>query len=235
MSDNINYEELKIFINKHKNYFGKNLDSALKVIENAEQSKSTPKPINILNRLEDLNIKRGDAKFNSEVRPELRKLLGLGKKGSPTSQPENIKTNKTPPALPKREIKIDYEKIKRLINELSGERLGVDKTISNQATQIVCANSVAGQSNPETLYVDILNKLLEKEQRVLRSDWNEFKYLLRILLGINTTTQAKALEKSLKKVTYINDDEEDSDGIIVRVIPEFDDILKKMPEWCGNL
>ena len=31
------------------------------------------------NRLEDLNIKRGDAKFNSEVRPELRKLLGLSK------------------------------------------------------------------------------------------------------------------------------------------------------------
>lgn len=218
MSNNINYEELKIFINKHKNYFGKNLDSALKIIKNTEENTSTAKPINILNQLEDLNIKRGDAKFNSEVRPELRKLLGLDKK--------------TPPTLPKRKIKIDHDKIKRLINQKSNW-LSTGSTGKSDACKVVDKAEKNNIVCPEDLYVNILNALLPPGKDQYRSILNDFKYLLRLLLGINTERIAKTLEKKLNKIKYM--DEKELETAWDEYIEEFDKLLKNMPEWCKTL
>lgn len=157
MSDNINYKELKIFINKHENYFDKNLNSALKVIENAEKNKSTAKPINILNRIEDLNIKRGDAKFNSEVHSELRKLLGLDKK--------------TPPALPKRskriiepdQADINYDGLIDMLERKSWTDLCPEETLA-EIKKFVKNEKSKNVYDGVHLYYKILNMVYEKKQ-----------------------------------------------------------------------
>ena len=209
MSNNINYEELKIFITKHKIYFGKNLDSALKVIENAEQSKSTTKPIDILNRLDDLNMKRGDAKFNSEVRPELRKLLGL------------------PLTLPK------HDKVIRLIQQVGREV----STHTEEACTVVDGDwnvKADTPKDPENLYVEILNTMFKKNDKTDLPYLSKFKYYLRTLLAINTEAQAKKLEKKLNKVIP-KDETEIEEGAFYTIYSEFSAMDKQMPDWCENL
>ena len=152
---------------------------------------------------------RSCPKFNSEVRPELRKLLGL------------------PLTLPK------HDKVIRLIQQVGREV----STHTEEACTVVDGDwnvKADTPKDPENLYVEILNTMFKKNDKTDLTYLNKFKYYLRKLLAINTEAQAKKLEEKLNKVNP-QDEKKLDDGAFYTIYPEFSAMDKQMPDWCENL